>query len=80
MHDSMINYEQDNKEKQICEVCEGTGQICSFRGVSRFALSWEDCPVCGGMGFMFADGENGRQEPGEKKQEKSDPADRNENS
>jgi hypothetical protein len=43
----------DNEKvlKKTCEICEGSGQVCSFKGVSRFALSWEDCPICGGMGF-----------------------------
>jgi DnaJ-class molecular chaperone len=35
-----------------CEVCEGSGQVCEFRGVSRFVLTWEDCPACGGMGVI----------------------------
>ena len=53
--------EQENEEKKpVCEVCDGSGQICSFKGVSRFALSWEDCPVCGGMGFLL---------PGDEEQE-----------
>jgi DnaJ-class molecular chaperone len=43
--------DNENLPKKTCEVCEGSGQICSFRGVSRFVLTWEDCPVCGGLGF-----------------------------
>jgi DnaJ-class molecular chaperone len=45
--------EENQQVKKICEVCEGSGQICEFRGVSRFVLSWDDCPVCGGMGFLL---------------------------
>ncbi len=40
-----------NLPGKTCEICEGSGQICSFKGVSRFVLTWEDCPVCGGIGF-----------------------------
>jgi hypothetical protein len=43
--------EKGNVQKKICEICEGSGQVCSFKGVSRFVLSWEDCPLCGGLGF-----------------------------
>jgi DnaJ-class molecular chaperone len=43
--------DNENLPKKTCEVCEGSGQICSFKGVSRFVLTWEDCPVCGGIGF-----------------------------
>ena len=39
--------------RKTCEVCEGSGQICSFKGVSRFVLTWEDCPLCGGVGFTI---------------------------
>jgi hypothetical protein len=41
-------------QKTICDVCEGSGQVCSFKGVSRFAMSWEDCPICGGIGFLVS--------------------------
>ena len=50
--------------KKTCEVCEGTGQVCSFKGVSRFALTWEDCPVCGGMGFTLLPRDADEQEAG----------------
>ena len=39
--------------KKTCEICDGSGQISFFKGVSRFLLSWEDCPECGGMGFVY---------------------------
>jgi ssDNA-binding Zn-finger/Zn-ribbon topoisomerase 1 len=37
--------------KQICQTCNGTGQISFFKGVSRFLLSCEECPECAGLGF-----------------------------
>jgi DnaJ-class molecular chaperone len=37
---------------KVCEICQGSGQVCEFRGVSRFVLTWDDCPVCGGLGFI----------------------------
>ena len=44
--------------KKICEVCEGSGQISYFKGVSRFVVSWDECPECGGLGFVFAGDED----------------------
>jgi DnaJ-class molecular chaperone len=52
---------EDSRQK-TCEVCEGSGQVCSFKGVSRFALIWEDCPICGGMGFTLSPTEKDGQE------------------
>ena len=43
--------------KKICEMCSGTGQISFFKGVSRFLLSVEDCPECGGLGYMISSDE-----------------------
>ena len=37
-----------------CEVCAGTGQLCHFKGMSRFLLSYEDCPACCGTGCIDA--------------------------
>ncbi len=39
--------------KQTCDVCDGSGQRPHFKGVSRFVLSWEDCPTCSGMGYLI---------------------------
>lgn len=38
--------------KQPCAGCGGSGQIGSFLGVSRFLLTWEECPVCSGTGIV----------------------------
>jgi len=38
-----------------CQFCHGAGQTSSFMGVSRFLLSWEDCPQCGGTGRVEAE-------------------------
>ena len=32
----------------------GTGQLCHFKGMSRFLLSYEDCPACFGTGCIDA--------------------------
>jgi DnaJ-class molecular chaperone len=39
--------------KKICPICHGSGQLSSFKGVSRFLLSWEECPECGGLGHII---------------------------
>ena len=43
-----------NCMKKTCEICNGSGQISYFKGVSRFLLSWEDCPECHGSGYQVA--------------------------
>jgi DnaJ-class molecular chaperone len=56
--DFTVAENKENKQvKKTCDVCEGSGQICEFKGVSRFILSWDDCPICGGMGFVMSDKE-----------------------
>ena len=45
--------------KKTCNECHGTGQICYFKGESRFVLSRDECPACCGLGFMETDGEDG---------------------
>ena len=37
--------------KKTCEVCFGTGLLTCFKGVSRFFLSVDECPVCSGLGY-----------------------------
>lgn len=34
-----------------CTLCNGTGEIASFKGVSRFVVSRDECPACGGTGL-----------------------------
>lgn len=41
------------KQRKVCAVCGGTGQISFFQGVSRFLLSNEECEVCAGTGYQF---------------------------
>ncbi len=57
--------DQENVSTTTCDICEGSGQVCSFKGVSRFVLTWEDCPVCGGLGLIPGeiDGEKTASEP-----------------
>ncbi|MEN8258127.1 MAG: hypothetical protein ABFS09_09740 [Thermodesulfobacteriota bacterium] len=38
--------------EKTCAACGGSGQISFFKGVSRFLISWEECPECGGLGFI----------------------------
>lgn len=40
-----------------CEFCSGSGQLAHFQGVSRFLLTMEECPECGGLGFVVVDEE-----------------------
>ena len=63
--------DQENAPTTTCDICEGAGQVCSFKGVSRFVLTWEDCPVCGGLGFIpqESDGEKTGSKPGEEGKE-----------
>lgn len=44
-------------KKIPCNFCDGTGVINYFKGVSRFLLTSEDCPECGGMGFIVSEEE-----------------------
>lgn len=39
--------------KKNCEFCGGSGQISYFKGVSRFLVSWEECPECAGLGYII---------------------------
>jgi len=41
--------------EKTCEWCSGTGQISFFKGVSRFLVSTEECPECGGLGYLLAE-------------------------
>ena len=41
-----------DKSTEVCTFCDGTGQTGQFRGVSRFVISWEDCPDCHGTGVI----------------------------
>jgi DnaJ-class molecular chaperone len=48
-------------QKKTCKLCNGSGQISYFKGVSRFLLSEEECPECGGMGFTIVEKEKIKQ-------------------
>lgn len=50
--------------KEVCQFCGGSGQISFFKGVSRFLLSWEECPECAGLGYLnAAEADNGTSPP-----------------
>ncbi|MBC8209109.1 MAG: hypothetical protein H8E79_08090 [Desulfobulbaceae bacterium] len=40
----------EQKRLTSCPICEGTGEVSRFGGVSRFFLSNEPCPHCLGLG------------------------------
>jgi DnaJ-class molecular chaperone len=40
-------------QKIPCPACHGTGQWTFFGGVSRFFFTVEECPECGGLGFIM---------------------------
>jgi len=47
-----FNYLLYNKEMEnVCEICGGSGQIGQFLGVSRFVITWDECPECCGTGI-----------------------------
>lgn len=52
------------EENSICQICNGSGQISYFKGVSRFLLSEEECPACGGLGFIVDEEKKDRRETG----------------
>ena len=41
------------EQKEICDICGGTGQVSYFKGVSRFLLSTEECSECAGTGYQL---------------------------
>lgn len=43
--------ETPEHENKPCRICGGTGQMGEFRGVSRFVISFDDCPDCHGTGI-----------------------------
>ena len=48
--------------KKACEICNGSGQVSYFKGVSRFLVSWEECPECAGLGYKISSGTSGELE------------------
>ena len=38
------------KKPAPCAFCDGSGQLSSFKGESRFLLTIEECPHCCGTG------------------------------
>jgi DnaJ-class molecular chaperone len=47
-----------------CTFCHGSGEICSFKGVSRFLLTSEECPHCSGTGLEPPPTEEAQEENG----------------
>lgn len=39
--------------KNPCDICGGSGQLGVFRGLSRFVITWEECPECFGTGLKM---------------------------
>lgn len=42
----------------VCDICGGTGQIGIFRGLSRFIMTYEECPECYGTGIKQSEGDD----------------------
>jgi len=40
--------------KKECDICGGSGQVGHFGGVSRFIITWDECPECLGTGICGA--------------------------
>ncbi len=55
-----------------CEFCNGTGEIPSFKGVSRFLLSREECPACCGSGLESSVLDDRDQKPAQEEKEEKD--------
>ena len=53
--------------KKEYAICGGSGQISFFKGVSRFLLSWEECPECSGIGHTTVADDNKESVKGKKK-------------
>lgn len=49
--------------KKTCGTCGGSGQIGFFQGVSRFLLTWEECPQCNGTGYIAREVEADEEAP-----------------
>ncbi len=47
--------------KKACLTCAGSGQTSYFKGVSRFLLSWEECPECSGTGYLSENSLDGKE-------------------
>ena len=45
--------------KHPCPSCGGTGQLSTFKGVSRFLLTVEECPECNGLGYLLPSEDTG---------------------
>ncbi len=58
--------------KEPCPVCEGSGQVSYFGGVSRFVITWDDCPECLGSGVALPEEEEKSERDGEGKEEKKE--------
>ncbi|HHK60801.1 MAG TPA: hypothetical protein ENJ73_03625 [Desulfobacterales bacterium] len=55
---------KEKRAKRCCPGCHGSGQVSFFQGVSRFLLTWEECPECAGLGYLLAEEGPGAHSPG----------------
>ncbi len=51
---------KETAARACCPACHGSGQVSFFQGVSRFLLTWEECPECAGLGYVLDDDDGDR--------------------
>ena len=44
---------EKKRQRKVCAVCGGTGQVRFFKGESRFLLTDEECDQCAGTGYCL---------------------------
>jgi len=58
-------------DHKTCDICQGSGEVSYFKGVSRFLLSQEVCPACNGAGLVVDEKNNRAESMAKGKESKS---------